>query len=242
MIFGLGTYAIGFLAGTLSTLSPCVLPLIPIVLGTASGAHKYGPVALAGGLTVSFALLGTGLAYAGTAIGLQADVVRHVGALMLGIFGIVLLSSSLQYRFAAVTSSVGTRADSLLARFQISGLTGQWVVGLLLGLVWSPCAGPALGAAIGLASQGHQLGPILLFMAVFGLGASVPLLVLGLLGRRALGGVRNTLLRTGQIGKIVLGIAFVGLSAAMLTGWDQHAEAWLVEHSPDWLTALTTRY
>lgn len=242
MTFGPATFGAGLLAGALSTLSPCVLPLIPIVIGTASTAHRYGPLALAGGLSLSFAVLGTVLAYAGTALGLPPNLGRDIGAAVLGIFGVVLLSGLLQRRFAAATAGVGSRADALLARWQPAGLRGQWLVGAVLGLVWSPCAGPTLGAAIGLASQGTELGPIMVLMGLFGVGAALPLLLVGWLGKRALASFRGAMLRAGQLGKAALGASFVVIAVAMLTGWDQHAEGWLVDHSPEWLTTLTTRY
>jgi len=242
MTFGLPTYGAGLLAGALSTLSPCVLPIIPIVLGTASTAHRYGPLALAGGMSLSFAVLGTAFAYFGTAVGFPPNLGRDIGAVLLGLFGVVLLSSYLQGRFAAATAGLGSRADGLLSRLQPSGLMGQVLVGAVLGLVWSPCAGPTLGAAIGLASQGQELGPIMVLMGLFGIGASLPLLAVGWLGRRALGAGRGAMLRAGQFGKMALGGVFVVIAVALLTGYDQHLEAWLVEHSPDWLTALTTRY
>ncbi|MGH8210621.1 MAG: cytochrome c biogenesis CcdA family protein, partial [Steroidobacteraceae bacterium] len=182
------------------------------------------------------------LAYAGTALGLPPNLGRDIGAVILGLFGVVLLSGFLQRRFAAATAGIGSRANALLVRWQPSGLGGQWLVGAVLGLVWSPCAGPTLGAAIGLASQGQELGPIMVLMGLFGVGAALPLLLVGWLGQRAIGSIRGTIVRAGQLGKVALGATFVVLAVAMLTGWDQHAEAWLVDHSPDWLTALTTRY
>lgn len=242
MEFGPTTFALAALAGSLSTLSPCVLPLVPIVVGSAGAAHRYGPLALAGGLILSFAVLGAFLAYGGTAIGLQPEVIRGAGAVLIGVFGIVLLSGSLQSRFAAATSGLGTHADAMLSQMQISGLHGQLLVGVVLGLVWIPCVGPTLGAAISLASQGRDLGPVSLVMAMFGLGAAVPLLLVGWLGRRALESRRSLLMRAGSVGKIVLGAAFVLLSLAILTGLDKLVETWLVEHSPTWLTELTTRY
>lgn len=242
MTFGLPTYGAGLLAGALSTLSPCVLPLMPIVLGSASTAHRYGPLALAGGLSLSFALLGTALAYLGTVVGLPPNLGREVGAVLIGVFGIVSLSSFLQGKFAVATAGIGSRADALLNRLQPSGLSGQVLVGAILGLVWSPCAGPTLGAAIGLASQGRELGPIMVLMALFGIGASLPLLAVGWLGRRMLGSGRGAMLSVGQVGKMALGASFVVIAVALLSGYDQRLEAWLVEHSPDWLTALTTRY
>jgi len=75
----IGTLGLAFLAGILSILSPCVLPLLPIVLGTAQAEHRLGPVALAAGLAVSFTAIGLFVATIGFAIGLDTDVFRvHV--------------------------------------------------------------------------------------------------------------------------------------------------------------------
>ncbi len=79
MEFGPGTYGLGILAGLLSTLSPCVLPLIPITVGSAVSAHRRGPLALAAGLTLSFALMGTLIAYAGTSGVLTGTGVKRGG-------------------------------------------------------------------------------------------------------------------------------------------------------------------
>ncbi|MGF1660439.1 MAG: cytochrome c biogenesis protein CcdA, partial [Rubrimonas sp.] len=86
----LTTAGFGALAGVLSTLSPCVLPLIPIVLGTAAGEHRWGPAALAGGLAVSFTAVGMFVATIGFAVGLDADLFRAVGGVMLLGLGLVL--------------------------------------------------------------------------------------------------------------------------------------------------------
>lgn len=242
MDFGVTTYGLGLLAGVLSTLSPCVLPLIPILLGTALGSHKHGPLALAVGLMVSFAFLGTAIAYLGTFAGMDPALVRNTGALILGFFGVILLSERLQQRFAYSASGLSTSSGNLLARLRLDGLTGQFVVGLVLGVVWSPCVGPTLGAAIALASQGSHLPQIALLMGLFGLGAGLPLALLGLLSRATIMRVRGRLMRAGKIGKIFLGATLLLLAAAILTGADKHFETWVVEHSPDWLTELTTRY
>lgn len=242
MVFGVTTYGLGVLAGILSTLSPCVLPLIPIVIGAAIAAHRRGPLALAAGLTLSFALVGTFVAYAGASIGLSPDIVRKAGAVILGLFGLVLLSSSLQRRYAAATAGLSGAGQTLLAGWRIEGIRGQFVVGLLLGVVWSPCVGPTLGAAVGLATQGRDLGQIAVLMLLFGLGAALPLLILGQVGHSALGRMRTSLLRAGSVGKSVLGAVFLILAVGIVFGFDQHVESWLVDHSPDWLTRLTTRF
>ncbi len=204
MAFGPGTYGLGLLAGLLSTLSPCVLPLIPLVIGSAIAAHRRGPLALAAGLTLSFAVTGTLIAYAGASIGLGPEMLRKAGAVLLGVFGGMLISSVLQRRFAAATAGLSTAGQNLLTRLPVDGWRGQFVVGLVLGVIWSPCVGPTLGAAVGLASQGRDLGPISLLMFLFGVGAAAPLLILGLLGHSALARMKVSLLRVGHVGKTIL--------------------------------------
>lgn len=242
MDFGFGSYATGLLAGSLSILSPCVLPVVPILLGTAVGVDRRGPLALAGGLALSFTVIGTLIATAGSRLGLDADLLRTVGAVLLGLFGIALISQRAQQAFAAATAAIGSAGNGLLARFRLDGLGGQFVIGLLLGVVWSPCVGPTLGAAILLASQGSQLPQIALLMSLFGIGAALPVIGLGLLSRNAMVRSRGALLQAGRVGKAVMGTAMLVLALLVLTAADKRVEGWLLDRSPDWLTTLTTRF
>ena len=242
MGIGWGSYGLGFLAGVLSILSPCVLPLVPIVVGTAVAAHPLGALALAAGLTVSFAGIGLFVATIGFAIGLDAEWFRAVAAVLLICFGVVMLSGWLQQRLAGATASFGSLGDGWLRRIRIEGMGGQLIVGLLLGLVWAPCVGPTLGAAATLASQGNSLPQVALMMAIFGLGAGLPLAVVGSVSRRVFATSRGNLLRLGTQGKYLLGGLMVTLGSFILTGWDKSFEAYLVGASPPWLTELTTRF
>jgi len=242
MDFGFGAYGFGFLAGLLSTLSPCVLPIIPILLASATNAHPRAPLALAGGLALSYAVIGTGLAWAGSALDLDASLVRNAGASILGVLGLVLLSGSLQQRFAAATSGLGDAGNHLLARLRLDGLWGQFTIGVVLGVVWSPCVGPTLGAAIVLASQGSHLPQVALLMGIFGAGAALPVVALAYVSRSAMVTMRGTLMQAGKSGKMVLGAVMVALAGLILCGADKPVEAWLVDHSPAWLTRLTTHF
>lgn len=242
MDFGLGSYGFGFLAGLLSTLSPCVLPIIPILLGSAINAHPRAPLALAGGLALSYAIIGTTLAWAGSALGLDTSIFRGMGAAVLGLLGLVLMSGGLQQRFAAATAGIGDAGSQFISRMRLDGLWGQFTIGLVLGVVWSPCVGPTLGAAIVLASQGSQLPQVALLMGIFGIGAALPVVLLAYASRSAMLKIRGKLMQAGKTGKTVLGAIMVALSVLILTGADKPMEAWLVEHSPAWLTTLTTRF
>ena len=242
MDFSPGTYGLGYLAGLLSTLSPCVLPLVPILVATAAAAHALGPYALALGLMLSFSLVGIFLATLGASLGLDQDWFRAAAAMILIAFGIVLLSPKLQEHFASATSGLSAAGDSLLAKLKLDGLGGQFVVGLLLGVIWSPCVGPTLGAATTLASQGRDLTQIALLMMIFALGAGTPLVVLGSISRAAVTRVRGRMMQAGKLGKSILGGLILLLGIAILTGLDKAFEAWVVRISPDWLNELTTRY
>jgi len=184
MDFGVGSYGFGFLAGVLSTLSPCVLPILPILLGSALAAHRKAPLALAAGLALSYAVIGTTLAWAGASLGVDLSGLRVVGAVLLAAFGLILISAPLQQRFATVTSGIGNAGNAFISKLALDGLKGQFIVGLALGIVWSPCVGPTLGAAIVLASRGSHLPQVALLMAIFGLGAALPVGVIAYLCKR----------------------------------------------------------
>jgi cytochrome c-type biogenesis protein len=234
--------ALAFAAGILSILSPCVLPLVPIVLGAAVSAHPLGAVALAAGLALSFTALGLLLAVAGFGLGIDADMFRVVAAAIMVVLGAILLVPSWQAQLASAGSPVSAWADRHFGGVAASGLSGQFAIGLLLGAVWSPCVGPTLGAASLLASQGQDLPRVALTIVVFGVGAALPLVVLGLLSRASLMRLRTNLMSAGKLGKGLLGAAFIVIGVAIVSGADKRLEAVLVEASPQWLTDLTTSF
>lgn len=242
MEFGIGSYGFGFLAGLLSTLSPCVLPLIPILIGSALNAHRRAPLALAVGLALSYAILGTAIAWLGASAGFDTSIFRKIGAIILGALGIVLMSTTLQLRFASATAGIGNAGNSLIGKINLSGLGGQFAVGLVLGVIWSPCVGPTLGAAIVLASQGSQLPQVALLMGIFGAGAALPIIVLSYASREAIAKSRTGLMQAGKTGKIFMGGILIAVAVLILSGADKQLEEWLTDQSPQWLTGLTTRF
>jgi cytochrome c-type biogenesis protein len=236
------TLAFAGLAGILSILSPCVLPILPLVLGAAGSEHRAGPAALAAGLALSFTVVGLFVATAGFAIGLDAGAFRTAGAIVMLVIGALLLAPAAQARLAAAGGPVGDWVEQRFGGFSTSGLSGQFGVGLMLGIVWSPCVGPTLGAASVMAARAENLGEVALTMAAFGVGAGLPLLLLGFLSRQALLRARGHLLQTGGAMKKVLGVSLLVIAVLVLSGMDKSLEAWAVEHSPEWLTLLTTRF
>lgn len=234
--------ALALLAGLLSILSPCVLPLVPIVIGAATGEHRFGPAALAAGLAVSFVAIGLFVATIGFSIGLDLDAFRMVAAVLLIAMGGVLLVPRLQAQVASAAGPVGNWMQAQAGEVPGRGLGKQFAIGVLLGAVWSPCVGPTLGAASLLAARAENLGYVALTMLAFGIGAAIPLLLIGLMSRDALARWRGRLLAAGSGGKAIMGLVLVATGLLILTGLDKRLETILVEASPAWLTELTTRF
>ncbi len=235
----MGTLLLSLLAGSLSVLSPCVLPLVPILMASALQQHRLSPLALAAGLTVSFAGIGLFLASAGFALGVDESQLRTAAAVLMLGFGGVLLSRALQMRFAGWASGLAGGQD-LLARMTPSGPGGQFGLGLLLGAVWTPCTGPTLGAAVGLAAQADTAARAGLIMLLFGIGASLPLLVLAYGSRQAILARRQRMAALASGAKPVMGGVLVGLAVMVLTGMDKLLETWATQAMPGWLIDLTT--
>jgi cytochrome c biogenesis protein CcdA len=240
MNFGLGAYGLGFAAGTLSTLSPCVLSLAPILIASALSTHRMAVVALALGLGASFSGIGIFLATLGASLGFDERVFRNVAALLMILFGLVMLSARLQTMFSRATARFGSTGQRWLSKVRGGTLPGQFAIGLLVGVVWTPCVGPTLGAATTLASQGRNLVDVALLMIVFGVGAALPLVILGALSRasmtRWLGGLGSV----ARVGKAVFGAIFVAFGVLALTGLDKVLETAILSASPPWLSAFTT--
>jgi cytochrome c biogenesis protein CcdA len=233
---------LAFLAGLVSILSPCVLPLLPVVLGTAVSEHRFGPVALAAGLALSFLVLGLFVATIGFSVGLDSDFFRSIAAVLLLLVGAVLIVPALQARLSMASAPLGNWAQERFGGTSRHGPTGQFGVGLLLGAVWTPCVGPTLGAASVLAAQGRDLFQVSLTMALFAIGTALPLVALGFVSREALLRWRGRMLSTVRTGKVVAGIVLLTTGALILSGVDKGLETILVGVMPSWITDFAASF
>jgi cytochrome c biogenesis protein CcdA len=201
-----------------------------------------GPLALAVGLAISFTAIGLFVATVGFAMGLDTDVFRTISAALLIAVGVLLLVPRLQEQFAVAAGPVSQWAGGYLDNFAATGLAGQFGLGLLLGAVWSPCVGPTLGAASLLAAKGENLGQVAITMLAFGIGAALPLMLLGFLSREAMQRWKGRMMEAGRGGKTLLGVLLLAIGVLIASGLDKRLETALVDASPDWLTTLTTRF
>ena len=238
----MGALLLSFLAGSLTTLSPCVLPILPIVLLGALDQHRFGPLALAGGMVASFLLLALAVYGAGSTLDLSSDTVRNAGAVLLLFFGALLLSAKLKAGFANAGATWAAPLNRLLERITPSGLQGQFLLGALLGAVWSPCSGPTLGSALTLAAQSDTLPRAAIIMLFFGAGATAPMLVLAYGSRQTLKSRRALFAKLGRIAMPVMGAVLVAAGVFVLSGLDRVVETAVTNAMPEWLVTLTTRY
>jgi len=228
-----------FVAGLVTLLNPCVLPLLPIVVGSALGENRYGPAALTAGLVSSFAVFGFLLLTVGFAIGLDQEVVRFAAAVILIVAGVLLLVPRAQMAFALATAPVASSGNRLLEGVSGRGLGGQFAIGAILGLVWVPCVGPTLGVAIAAASRGENLLSAFLVFLVFGIGVATALLAFAYGSRKALATRKAMFQSAARWSKPILGALLLIVGTAIATGFDKTVETLLLNVLPVWLINLT---
>ena len=235
MALELTALPLAFLAGILSILSPCVWPLVPIVMGSAGSSGRLGPYALAVGLSLSFAMAGSVLTFFLVNSGLDPELFRYFAASLLIVVGLPLV-------WKRLGDWLTLRLSMLTARFNPgtggNHWSGQFGVGFLLGIVWLPCVGPTLGAAIALASMGQQLGMAFVVMFVFGVGTASVLLLAGLLSKRALDKAAPGVSVGATRGNKILGWMLLLLGLLVWTGLDKMLETWALNWLPDWAIML----
>ncbi len=232
-------FIFAYLAGLLTLINPCVLPVLPIVLVSALNANRFGPIALAAGMSVSFVTFGVFVTAFGASIGLTQDTLAQIGAVMMVLFGVVLLVPMLSSRFEMATAGMAGSADAQMNQIDNPGLKGQFIGGLLLGAVWSPCIGPTLGGAIALASQGESLGYVTVIMSFFALGVSTIIIGLSMGARESIRKRANVLRALAERSKPILGVTFVAVGLMLFFNFHHVIDAWALEVMPIWLQDLS---
>jgi len=232
-------FIFAYFAGLLTLINPCVLPVLPIVLASALNASRMGPVALAAGMSVSFVTFGVLVTAFGAAIGLTQDVLAQMGAVLMMVFGTILLVPAFSRQFEMATAGVAGSADAQINTVNVSGMRGQFIGGLLLGAAWSPCIGPTLGGAIALAPQGQHLGSVPLIVVFFALGVSTIILALGLGAREAIRTRATALRGLAERSKPILGVTFLAVGMMLYFNFHHVIEGWAVENMPPWLLDLS---
>ena len=228
-----------WLAGVLTLINPCVLPLLPVIIAGALQGHRHGPLYMAAGLTVAFTVVGVLITAFGHLIGLNSSTINTVAAVLMVMFGIVLLIPRAQETLATAAGPLASGANERMNQVNSQGAMGQFTIGLLLGAVWSPCVGPTLGGAIGLAASGENLLQATMTMLAFGLGESTILILLSYGSRELLTKRRERLMKIMPWAKPIMGVALLFVGVALLMRWNHAIDAWLLNVMPAWLQDLS---
>jgi cytochrome c-type biogenesis protein len=226
-------------AGGLTTLSPCVFPILPLVLGGALQGNRFAPVAMGLGMVASFAAIGMALGALGPALGIDGDSVRMAGAAMLIAFALVMLVPALGQRFSQWMLPIAGGAQAASARLDGGSLGSAMLLGGVLGLVWSPCSGPLLGAALTLVASEGGLARGGVVLGLFGLGAALPLVAVAYASRRGFAQVRDWVLARIERVRHAFALLLGALGIAILTGGDKWLEARVLQWLPDAWINLT---
>ncbi|WP_224703596.1 cytochrome c biogenesis CcdA family protein [Devosia aquimaris] len=230
---------VAYAAGLLTLLNPCVLPLLPLVAAGSVARHPLGPLAMASGLAVSFTLAGISIFALTRATGLTQDQITVGAGWLMVAFGLVQLVPQAQMGFSRLAGAAATGGTQLMGQVEGRGLGGEFVAGALLGLAWSPCIGPTLGGAIGLAAQGENLLLAFAIMVMFSAGAATVMLALSYGARSLIASRRAALSAITPHAKTILGVGLVVVGLAIIFHLDRVVEGWALTTLPSWFTEFS---
>lgn len=233
----LASVPLALMAGIVGVLSPCVWPLVPVIMASAANSGRSGPIFLALGLSAAFAVAGTFLTLLLLNLGLSPDAYRYVAAVLLMLVSLLLIFKSLG-EWAAKQLSIFTSHFNTAGSGAASSSVGQFGIGMLLGLVWLPCIGPTLGAAVALASVGQDMGMAFVIMFAFGIGTAAALLSAALLSAGLLKKIRPSVLKQSSHAKRFLGIMLLVLGVMVFAGFDKALETAALNMLPDWVLLI----
>jgi len=222
---------LAFSAGLATIAAPCVLPMVPIVLGaSAAQTSRTRPLFIALGFAAAFSTSALVLGAFSEAVPISPGLLRDVAAVCLAAFGILMLWPRPVHALARRLGGVLTRVDEFSRRAG-SGKWGGFVLGMALGVLWTPCAGPVLGSILTLVAASRDLARAALLLVCYALGAGIPMLAIGYGGRYAATSIRRIVRHAGGIQR-GFGALVIVIAIAMALELDTLASAWLSNFFP----------
>lgn len=225
-----------FIGGIVTILSPCILPILPIILSSSATGGKQKPYGIVIGFILSFTFFTLFLTSIVNATGLSADLLRNISVIILILFGLVLLLPSIQAKAEKLFSILANHAPRSSQRH---GFGGGIIIGLSLGLLWTPCVGPILAGVISLALTGSVTSSALLITLAYSLGTTMPMLAIMYGGRQLLQKVPWLLNNSSKIQKI-FGVIMVITALAIFFNYDRKFQSYILEKFPNYGTILTS--
>ncbi|TFH05864.1 MAG: cytochrome c biogenesis protein DipZ, partial [Spirochaetales bacterium] len=234
-----------FVSGVITILSPCILPVLPIVLSGAVGGGKARPFGVVTGFVVTFTVFTLALSALVQVAGISPDALRVVAVGILAVFGLVMVVPTLRDGFEVITSrlagAVTSRSGGSKPATRTSGMSGftsGLPVGFSLGIVWTPCVGPIMASVISLAVSQQIDGGAVLITLAYTLGTSIPMLAV-MVGGRALLNRRPGLAKRAAGFQRVFGVLMILVAVAIGFGWDRQFQSTVLTVFPNYGAGLT---
>lgn len=223
----LSPFAIGLaiLGGMVTVFSPCILPILPVVIGRSLQTHRYGPIALVAGTMSGFAIAGSLLGVASLWLTGLANFMRILAIAILLLLGLLSLFPKLNYLLLSKL-----RLPKFPEPERIN-LAGEFLLGSQLGLLWTPCAGSVLGSILVLAATEQEVFSAFILLICYGFGAGIPMLLLAYASRyfsKSFLKLRKHSAILQRIGGLLISLTAI----AIILGWDVKVQLWLAPLFP----------
>lgn len=220
-----------FLAGVLTIAAPCTLPLLPVLLGTSLGQkNPWRPVFIVLGFVAVFTLAALLLSLLATYIGFDANIIRAIGIFMLAMFGILLIWSK-PFELIAVTLTPLVSKVSIKVGLGTKGNFSAVLLGMTLGLVWTPCAGPVLASILTLIALQKNLAAATLLLLAYSFGVGLPMMVIAFGGQYVSKKVA-IIVKYSRMLETLFGVMIILLAVAMYFNYDIKIYALLFQYLP----------
>jgi len=224
-----------FLGGVVTILSPCILPILPIVLSSSLTGGKKRPLGIVTGFILSFTFFTLFLGFLVNLLNISAEALRNFSIIVIFVFGLSFLLPKFQEYLEKMFASFSRFAP------KSQGELGYWsgvLIGLSIGLLWTPCVGPILASIISLAITGTVSGQAAIITFAYALGTAIPMLGIVWGGRNLLNKVPWLLTHTTKIQK-GFGLLMIITAVAIYFNFDRSFQVWVLNKFPNYGTGLT---
>lgn len=224
-----------FLAGIVTVLSPCILPVLPIILSSSLSGASRRPIGVIIGFIVSFTFFTLFLSILVKSLGISADLLRLFAVIVILFFGISLLHPKTQVVLEKLFSGLARFVPQTSRR---EGFVGGILVGLSIGLLWTPCVGPILASVISLAITGSVSFDAFFITLAYSLGTAIPMFVIVKSGRSLFIKMPWLATRTQMIQK-VFGTLMILTAIAIIFNFDRSFQTYVTTKFPQYGVGLT---
>lgn len=224
-----------FVAGIVTILSPCILPILPIILSGSVTGGKRKPLGIVTGFVASFTFFTLFLSLLVTTLHISADLLRVIAIVTIFLFGLSLLIPQVQALIEIFFAKISSRFAPKQTQ---DGFLGGVLVGLSLGLLWTPCVGPILASVITLALTGSVTTTAFFITLAYAMGTAIPMLFITYTGRTLFQKIPGLLKNTIHIQQ-VFGVVMMLTALALMFNIDRKFQVWILQTFPNYGTGLT---